>query len=433
MIHKGIEVIDYTSTGLGVCKVEGFPYFIQYAKIGDVIDFEVIKTENNYAIGKLLELENNSECPHYLKCNGCSIAHLDYDEQLTFKHNVVKNLLSKFKISTRLEAINANYKQFEYRNKVVMPFVADKNIKVGYFKPGSKDIEPIKDCRLFLNKTNILIETILNLLNEMDESVYDYKFNQGNLKHLIIKQSNKDLAYMIIIVTKDGTLNNKHILIDNLKEEFNIDSVVINENPDDYKQQGLKNYIVYRKEFIVNEMNNIRFKVTPNSFYQVNNYQAKELMNYAINLINLNNKTVLDAFCGTGLISLLVSKQASKVYGIDSNFESIEIAKENAKFNCINNVTFKASKVEKETRNLEQSNFFDVVFVDPPRKGVDKDFISLLLKKQPENIIYISCNQSTLCRDLNLLSTKFNVISTKPFDMFPNTHHIESVTLLQRK
>lgn len=376
--------------GSGVCYYGGKVVFVPELLPGEEANIMLIKEKKNYMEGKVVEYLSYSKdrinplCP-YLNC-GCQVKSLSYDKQLIYKQEKVKNILKKFSgltgvVSDIIKCDNINF----YRNKITLKV----NKKVGYYKNKTNNFLPINSCAIASEKANEIIK-VLNILD------------LSKVNEIVIKTFNET---MIII---DGTL-------DYTKLKKYADSIYMN------------NHLVYGMEYIETKLFDLTFKISKNSFFQVNTSMIETLYKTAIDLVK-NENTVLDLFCGTGTISLILSKYFKKVIGIELNEEAVKCANINKKINNINNVEFICGDANKVCKNLKA----DVVFVDPPRSGLSKDGINNILNINPNSIVYISCDPITLSRDLNVLKEKYNVVKVIPVDLFPNTYHIENIAFLKK-
>lgn len=377
--------------GFGISYINGKIIFVPEFIPGDEAEVEILLEKKKYMEGKVLKYIKYSPdriepfCK-YLNC-GCSIKSLDYEKQLQYKEEKVKNIIKKFcGLSDVVEEIIPSKKITGYRNKITLKV----RKKVGYYKNKSNDFIEICSCLLADGKIN----KIIKLLNTLDLS----KVNE-----ITIKNFNQT---MIIV---DGILD-----YEKLKDYAN--SIYMNGK------------IVYGDEYITTNICGLNFKISKDAFFQVNTSMIERLYKTAIEQIK-GKKTALDLFCGTGTISLILSKYFQKVIGIEINKEAVECADENKKLNNIENVEFICGDANKLCEKISA----DVVFVDPPRCGLSKAGIDNILSINPDSIVYISCNPITLARDLNLLKEKYNINKVIPIDLFPNTYHVESVCVLQKK
>lgn len=458
--EKGVvEFSDVSYEGLGVCKVnaidlkgtyyENYPMFVEGALYNEKGIVEIIKINKTFANAKLVKLFNDSYskyrispiCPHYIDCGGCDIMHMNYTGQLVFKRKIVKDAFERIALLKDVEVLNTigmerpNY----YRNKVQMP-VASRYGKavVGFYKKNTHDVFPITKCYIQDEKSCEMANFIKNLLNEFKVQAYDEKFKANNkdgaIRHIVIKLSKLTNKVMVILVSTSNTLPYKDEIIKKLISRYNnISSVVLNVNklatPNVLTNESI---VLYGDDYLEEELCGLKFKIGITSFFQVNNEQTEKLYNKVIELGYIKkDDCVIDAYCGIGTISLMLAKHAKHVYGVEVIEEAIKNAKDNAKLNNIKNVTFEAGLAEEVVKKWKDKA--NVLVVDPPRKGIDESLINTILNTNFERIVYVSCNPTTLARDVRMLSEKYKVKVIQPVDMFPHTHHVETVVLLYHK
>ncbi len=439
-IYKNIEVVDYTHEGMGICRIDGIAVFVKYAKVGEKCDIKILKVEKKFAFAKLVE-DNNDDyiCPHFKKCGGCHVMHLDYNEQASFKKGVVENIMNKFKIDTVVNDIVENDNPLGYRNKILMPFTLDhqKQIKLGFYKERSHDIEVVKHCYLQSDLSNLVAQEVLKLMKQVKETVYDEDKHTGNLRHLFIRQGFNTNEIMVCFVLNGDKLNQHRYVVESLVKKFpEIKSIVVNVNKRKTNAVlGYKNFNLYNSNFITEKLEDTTFRLLPNAFFQINTAQTEKMYNKIVEFADIKpTDTVLDAYCGVGSITHYLAKKATHVVGIEISEAAIKSANDNKKLNKVNNIEFICNDIEEEIKKYENVNkFFDVVVVDPPRKGMEDNFINILNKYEPETIVYVSCNPATLGRDLVKLQDKYDIVEVTPFDLFSQTYHVECVCKLVLK
>ena len=356
-------------------------------------EIRIIKDKKNYAEGKVIKLLTKSkdritpQCP-YQNC-GCALKHLKYEKQILYKEEKVKEIINKFtNVNVKINPIIKSEHIEFYRNKITLK----TNKKVGYYENQTHDIIEIDACPLATTKIN----KIIKLLNKQDLS---------NVKELIIK----DFDDTMLIIK--GNLD-----IEPLKKI--VDIIYIDDK------------LVYGNHYTKTKIGDFYFKVSKDSFFQINKYQTEKLYNKALSYVEGDKeKTALDLYCGTGTLALFLSNNFKKVIGIDINKEAIQCALENKKINRIKNVEFINGDVSNTIDKLEA----DIIFVDPPRSGLTPKVINDIIRINPEKIIYISCDPVTLARDLKILNNKYDIQEITPVDMFPNTYHVECVCILSIK
>lgn len=406
------EIIGLENEAQGVCKIHGMIVFVPKALVGEKVRVRITEIKKNFARGKIVEvLETSSKrceskCPYYDECGGCNLRHQDSSENLKFKKEKVETALKKIgKLDVKVDDVLPSFKEDNYRNKV--SFKVEDN-RIGFYGEGTYQLIDIDYCLLAQNEINDALIVIRNYLKE----------NNNEIKSITIKFGNAMNELLIDIYS----LNDKDIeIIDYLTTNIkNLKTVIYNDK------------IVYGTGYIKEISNGLMFNVSSKSFFQVNCTQAEKLYETAIKLAKLNkDDVVLDLYCGTGTITSIVAERVKKVIGIEIVEDAIIDAKENLKINNINNVQFICGDAAKEITKIKEN--VDVIFVDPPRKGVDRKAIAVMKKLLPKKIVYISCNPVTMARDLSYLSDLYEVKKVVPVDMFPNTAHVECVCVLNRR
>lgn len=444
-----LEIIDNGMEGEGIAKIDNFAIFIPGTIKGEKVKVLIVKVLSSHAFGKVIEIIEKSKeriesnCNTSKRCGGCSLRHVRYPYTLKMKRDRVQNLMDK-QVKQLVEVKDAigmkepNY----YRNKAQFPIGTDKGGEpvVGVFASRSHEIIPIVDCKIQNRKAQEIAKSIMEFIKENSISVYDEKIGKGLCRHIVIKVGVKTQEIMCVLVINGESLPKKEKLVKKLTEQFpEIKTVVLNKNKKNTNViLGKENENIYGDGYITDKLGEYEFKISPLSFYQTNPVQTEVLYNKAIQLAELEgeeNLVAFDLYCGIGTITLFLSKYFQKVYGIEIVEQAILDAKENAKRNAIDNVEFILGDVEFAlTELIEKEQIIpDVIFVDPPRKGLDITTIENLLKMSAKKIVYISCNPATLARDLAMLEEKYKIKEIQPVDMFPYTSHVECVAVLQLK
>ena len=442
-----VDIIDNGFEGEGIAKIKDFTIFIPGAIIGEKVKIHILKVNSSYAFAKIIEIIEKSKnrvdtnCNTYEKCGGCNLRHICYEETLNMKRNSVQSLVNKT-LSNKLNVKNTIGMEnpYYYRNKAQYPVGIDKNGKsiIGVFANRTHNIIPIDNCKIQDKNSEEIAKFIIDFINKNNISVYNEKTCKGLFRHLVIKVGKRTNEVMCILVINGDNFEEEEKLVEELKQNFsNIKTIVKNINKKNTNViLGEKNITLYGSGYIEDKLGDYTFKISPMSFYQINPIQTEKLYNLAIKMANLTgNETILDLYCGIGTIGIFASKYVKKVYGIETVEQAVEDAKENARINNITNADFFAGDVEVVLEDLLKNRNIkpDVVFVDPPRKGLDNVTINNILKVLPNKIVYISCNPATLIRDLKLLEDKYELLEIQPVDMFPFTSHVECVTVLQLK
>ncbi|KEI05616.1 23S rRNA (uracil(1939)-C(5))-methyltransferase RlmD [Clostridium botulinum] len=465
-VEKNKEyIVDISALGFegeGIAKIDNYAIFIPEAMIGEKVKIKIVKVKKNFAYGKLIEILETSKnreipvCDIYKRCGGCSIQHFNYDAQLEFKKNRVKDCLErigKLQVITKEEK-NISYldnklailhdtlgmqNPYRYRNKVQLP-VGEENgeIKIGFYAPRSHNIIDMDICYIQDEVGDTVVSLTREWMEKYNIKPYNEEKNVGIVRHIMIRRGFNTNEVMVVIVTRTNELPHKEELIELILK--NIDGVTsIVQNINSKKTNvvlGLNNITLYGKEYISDYIGEFKFNISPLSFFQVNPIQTEVLYNKALEYAALTgNEVVFDAYCGTGTISLFLSKNAKKVYGVEIVEDAIENAKINAKENNVNNAEFIVGKSEEVIPNLiKQGIKADVVVVDPPRKGCDKSLLDAIGNMKPDRIVYVSCDPGTLARDLAILDELgYETKEVQPVDMFPQTGHVENVVLLNYK
>lgn len=392
-----IEKLD--DFGRGICYIDNKVTFVPNTIPNDLVEIKITKEFKNYNEGKLINILIPSKkriepkCPYFSKCGGCVLQNMNYKDTLEYKKEKVTNIFKKNKLEINPIVIeNANY--YNYRNKISLK-VIDK--KIGYYEPKSHSIVEIDSCLVASNSINKTIQLIkkMNIING-----------------LVTIRCNKNDEILIIINSKDKL----NIDVDSIKEKIKLVGIVIN------------NKLFYGEDFLYENINGIFYKISYDSFFQVNPYIASKIFDIIKENIN-SNETVLDIYSGVGTLSLTASTVAKKVIGIEIVENAVLNAIHNAKINKINNVGFLLNDATKAITKLNL--FFDKVIVDPPRAGLTKTVIDTIKKIKPKEIIYVSCDPQTLVRDIKLLSDLYTINKFYIADMFSFSYHVESICILK--
>ncbi|WP_373897555.1 23S rRNA (uracil(1939)-C(5))-methyltransferase RlmD [Haloimpatiens sp. FM7315] len=440
-----LEIKAMGFEGEGIGKIDDFTVFIKGAIEGEKVRVKIINVKKSYGHGKLLEIIEPSEkraapiCPIYEKCGGCSLQHLNYKSQLEFKRNRVKDVLERVgklkevKVHETLGMENP----YRYRNKVQLPVGEDKegNIKIGFYASRSHNIVNMDTCYIQQEIVDKIVTLIKNWMNKYNIKPYNEVNHSGLIRHIMVRNGFKTGELMVVIVTNGDKLPEKQELVKSLVDNINgIHSVIQNINTKNTNViLGSKCKTLWGQGEITDYIGEYKFNISPLSFFQVNPLQTEVLYRKALEYADLKgNEVVFDAYCGTGSISLFLSKNAKLVYGVEIVPEAIENAIENAKLNEITNAEFIVGKSEVEIPKLIEKGINpDVVVVDPPRKGCEKSLIEAICKSSPKRVVYVSCDPATLARDLACFKDLGYIAQeVQPVDMFSQTAHVENVTLI---
>lgn len=443
-----VDIIDNGFQGEGIAKIDGITIFIDQAIKGEKIKIKILKVQTNFAYGKILEILEKSnnrveeDCTTYKKCGGCNLRHINYQETLNIKKAIVENCMYKaLKREIQVNNVIGMKEPLYYRNKLQYPVGINKeqNIVMGVYSSRTHNIIPTEECFIQNKECQIIANDILKFIKENDISAYNEETLKGTLRHIVIRIGIKTNEVLVTLVLNDNNLKKEKELIGFLcKKHKNIKSIVKNFNTKNTNViLGDKTEVIYGDGYIYDVLGDYKFKISPLSFYQVNPIQTEILYNTAIKFAEVEHqekpsKIALDLYCGIGTIGIFASKYFKKVYGIEIVEQAIEDAKENAKINKIENTEFYAGDVEKVLPKIIEKEKIkpNVVFVDPPRKGLDNNTIKVLEELRPEKIVYISCNPATLARDLALLNNDYEIKEIQPVDMFPFSKHVECVSVM---
>ena len=441
-----ILIDNMAHEGQGVGRIHGIAAFIEGALAGEKVVAQIDKVSKNYVIGHVVEILEKSKdrvdplCPYSDKCGGCSLQHLSYEGQLKFKTQKVKDNLERIgKIYTRINDTIGMESPFRYRNKAQFPVGrVDNKIVTGFYSFHSHNIVPIESCMIQHEISDEIAMVVRNWIRKYNISVYDEKTGKGLIRHIVTRVAYKTKEVMAVIVINGDHIPYKEELINDLKENIKgLKSVILNINTRKTNViMGDHNITVYGSDRIIDYISDIKFEISPLSFFQVNPVQTEVLYKKALENADLkNNETVIDVYSGIGTISLLAAQKAAFVYGIESVYQAVEDAKRNSHINNINNVKFISGDAEKVMPELADKGInADVVIMDPPRKGCDKSVLDAVIKINSPKIVYVSCNPSTLARDLRYLEDNgYRTIEVQPVDMFPYTYHVECVVKIEKK
>ena len=457
----GLKVIDINAKGMGVAKSEdGAVYFIKNVVPGDIVDIRAYKKHKGYFEAEPIKWVTTSEdrrdppCEHFGICGGCKWQHLSYEAQLKFKEKGVLHNLKHIGKSHPQEIIPilGSENPYFYRNKMEFSFsnkrwLTSEEISLedtiernglGFHKPRMWDkIVDINKCHLQADPSNEIRNAIRAFAITNGFEFYDSREQRGFLRTLMIRNTTQGEVMVLIQFFEEQT-ENINLLLNYIKNSFSqVTSLLycINSKGNDslYDQEIL---CFSGKTYITEQLDGLKFRITAKSFYQTNPKQAASLYAIAKEFAQLKPQdTVYDLYTGTGTIALSLAKECEKIIGIESVPEAIEAAQENAKLNSIENASFEVGDMKACFNDdfIEKYGRADVVITDPPRDGMHKDVVAQLLKLSPKRIVYISCNSATQARDLELMKDSYDLLKSQAVDMFPQTHHVENIVLLQSK
>ncbi len=462
IVFDTVKVLDAGAKGVSVAKApDGKVIFIPNVVPGDVVDVQTFKKRKSYYEGKAVHFHEFSEyrvdpvCDHFGACGGCKWQNMNYDRQLFYKNQEVYNNLKRIgKIELpEFEPILGSEKQFFYRNKMEFSFsnsrwLTEKEIQseedysnqnaLGFHIPRMWDkILDITKCHLQEDPSNAIRNEIRRFANEHNLPFFNPRNHEGLLRTLMIRTASTG-EIMVLVQFFEENLEQRELLLNFLAERFpeitSLQYVINSKANDTLYDQDIKLY--KGRDYILEEMEGLRFSINAKSFYQTNSDQAYELYKITRDFAGLTgNELVYDLYTGTGTIAQFVSKKARKVIGVEAVPEAIADAKENAKRNAISNCDFFVGdmKVVFNEAFIATHGKPDVIITDPPRDGMHKDVVEQILKIAPERVVYVSCNSATQARDLALMDEMYKVTRVRPVDMFPQTHHVENVVLLEKR
>ena len=443
-----VDIVDIGQGGVGVGKYEGFTVFVEGGLLQDKVKVKINKSKKNYAVGDIVEIIEKSPfrvdrtCSDELKnCGGCQIQELNYNKQLELKTNEVKQVVARI---GKLENVEIHKTMgmenpYRYRNKAQFPIQSiNGEPAIGFYKKKSHDVIPTDMCVIQHDINDKIIKIIKTYIQAYNISIYNETTHTGVLRHLVTKVGFTTNEVMVVLVANGTNLPHLSELASILKENIpGFKTLVLNINKAKTNViLGKENKVIYGNGKINDYIGDLVFEISPLSFFQVNPVQTEVLYNKALEYAELKeNDTVFDIYCGIGTISLFLAQKATKVYGIEIVEDAIKDAKINAKLNNLNNVEFYVGKAEEVVPKMySEGKTANVVMVDPPRKGCDEKVLDTIVSMQPDRVVYVSCNPSTLARDLAYLDERgYKCVEIQPVDMFPHTMHVECVAKIVKK
>ena len=459
-----VKIEDIGVGGEGIGKVDGYTLFIKDAIIGDVVEAKVMKAKKNYGYARLTKVLTPSKdrveeavCPMARKCGGCQIQEMKYPAQLAFKESKVRGNLERIgevpgelldQIMHPVVGMDEEGMQpFRYRNKAQFPIGTDKDGRVtaGFYAGRTHSIIGNTDCVLGVEVNEEILNCILDFMEEFEIPAYDEVKHKGLVRHVLLRYGFKTDEIMVCLVINGKTIPHCHDLVGRLRQIPGMTSITLSSNTAKTNViMGDTIRLLWGQEFITDYIGEIKYQISPLSFYQVNPVQTEKLYGLALDYAGLTgNETVWDLYCGIGTISLFLAKKAKQVYGVEIIPQAIDDARNNAKINDITNAEFYVGKAEEvlpeyykeyeKTHNGETAHA-DVIVVDPPRKGCEESLLQTIVDMQPEKVVYVSCDSATLARDVKFLRANgYELKDVTPVDQFPHTVHVETVVLLSHK
>lgn len=453
-----LTIEDIGVGGEGIGKAEGMTLFVKDAIVGDVIEARITKLKKNYGYARLMKILKPSDkrkearCPVARQCGGCQIQEMDYKEQLKFKERKVRNNLERIGgfesslLDEIMEPVCGMEEPFHYRNKAQYPIGTDRegNPVAGFYAGRTHQIIPNTVCALGKEINTKVLQTVLDFMKKFHISAYDESTRNGLIRHVLIRTGFKTGEIMVCLIVNGTRIPHVENLTEDLSSIPGMTSITMNINCENTNViMGKEIRLLWGQDYITDYIGEIKYQISPLSFYQVNPIQTEVLYGLACEYAGLTgNETVWDLYCGIGTISLFLAKKAKQVYGVELIPQAIEDARKNAEINHIQNAEFYVGKAEEvlpgyykeyEKEHPGEHAHADVIVVDPPRKGCDETLLETMVRMEPDRIVYVSCDSATLARDLKYLCQNgYELRRVRPADMFPMTVHVETVCCLHR-
>jgi len=441
--YYDVTFTDMSHDGMGVAKVDNYPLFVKDALKGEKALIKVVKANKNFGFGRLIEIKEASPfrkqplCEHFHVCGGCNLMHMNYEMQGEFKQYRVKETLRKIgDIQVDVDSTKGMQNPYYYRNKAIIPFKGNKGKVVGgLYRPRSHEIVNIKRCHIFPKVFSEILRHLRAFFQNHSIPIYEEENHVGIIRAIMLRKSWTYDEISLTLITRTEDLPSKDALVKEMRHAFpNIVSIIQNINPQKTNRLlGDTAYTLYGGDAIRDKLLGLKYAISHQSFFQVNPVQTASLYKYALSLGKLKKTdVVVDAHAGIGTLTLPIAQNVSKAYGIEPVSQAVKDAGYNAKQNEIDNVEFIQGRSEEILENFTEGSV-DCVYFDPPRKGCAKSLLNTVTSLNVPRIVYISCNISTMARDVNIL-VKHGYVPKKviPFDMFPQTSHIETLMLLEK-
>lgn len=443
MIQKNeayeVEITGMTEEGDGVGRIGGQAIFIPYTLPGEVVRALAVRVNKHYAYGKMLEVVRPSrhrckaECPYFYQCGGCSLWHMDYAAELAFKQHKVEDCLRRIgKLDVPVSAIVGCEDRRYYRNKAQFPVTPEG---IGFYRKRSHTVIDMNDCLIQKPFNARILQCVREWMKAFSVPAYDEKTHTGVIRHIYTRCG--ESGVLVCLVTRTAELLHGADLVRRLCAlDIPVVGIVQNINPKRTNViLGDDSKTLYGTDRVVDRIGPVQFQISPRSFYQVNRAQTEKLYQLAMEFAGLTGKeTVWDLYCGIGTIGQFMARQAKRIVGVEIVQDAVDNARENAALNGITNAVYFCGAAEKLAPELLEKGLRpDVVVLDPPRKGCDESLLQTVVQCQPKRIVYISCKPSTLARDARILDQSgYAAVSAVPCDLFPATHHVETVCLLSK-
>ena len=460
---------DMSEDGAGIGRTDGYTWFIKDTVIGDVVEASAMKMKKHYGFARLVRILTPSphrveaKCPVARQCGGCQLQAMSYEEQLRFKERKVYNNLKRIgglsglllpeekgqenlegtekkrEETVRMEPIIGMEEPWRYRNKAQFPFGRDKDGRIiaGFYAGRTHCIVENEDCLLGVEENREILDIIRNFMNEYKIEPYNEELHRGLVRHVLIRKGFRTGELMVCLILNGTELPKKEILVERLLRIAGMTSISFNINREKTNVILGKEIVnLYGPGYITDYIGNVKYRISPLSFYQVNPVQTERLYGTALEYAGLTgDETVWDLYCGIGTISLFLAQKAKQVYGVEIVPQAIDDARGNAEINGMENVEFFVGKAEEVLPEQYEKNqvYADVIVVDPPRKGCDEKCLETIVRMGPKKVVYVSCDSATLARDVKYLGEKgYEVKRVRCVDMFPQSGHVETVVLLSK-
>lgn len=428
-----VEITGLSHQGYGVGRVDNLVIFVPQAMLNELVRVEIVEYKRKMATAKLLEVLTPSPyrqepvCPQSSQCGGCELQHSQYDYQLLAKRQIVQDAIGKLaRTEIQVNPVLGMEEPWRYRNKGIFHLDYSRGtVSIGFYQQGSHELVPATQCRLFSEQINQLLMNLQQLIEQTGKANY--------IQKIMIRESHHNGQLMVVFVIAENCWRLPELPQQLMSLQPKVVSVYYNINTNPKLMLGKNFYLLAGQSAIIDSMGQFTFRISPQSFFQVNTPQAEVLYQQVLQYACLTGQeTVIDAYCGIGTISLWLAQQAHQVIGIESVSQAIKDAKENAQLNNINNCQFVAAKAEEWLPKwAAQGHQADLIVVDPPRKGCDTPVLDSIIRSNTPKIIYVSCNPSTLARDIKYLGQHGYTLQTvQPIDLFCGSWHVETVCLM---
>lgn len=422
--------------GEGIGYDHGVPVFIPGALMHETVDVKITQEKEKYKTAKLIRVIRKSkdrvepECRYCDSCRACTLMHLKYERQLNYKKQTLKQALKKYADIDMPVSIIKNDNIYHYRNKFKLPFGMEKGkIVTGMYESERGRFVPIEDCIIHEEVLEKVRKQILEIMNKYKLKAYNERTREG-YRSLIMRTFNNKIALVFVV----GDNTDLEPMLSDLTRIEEVSSIYYSVNTNKKYINALENDLVhvFGKNCLNARINDLKLVFTPKSFFQLNTRQAEVLYDEAVSLIDENDEEVLEAYCGVGVMSLMAARKAKHVTGVEIVPDAIDNAKKNARYNKIDNVDFVVGDSGSVMEEISKEKQLDCLIVDPPRTGLDEKMITSILNSNAKKLIYVSCNPSTLAKNLNVLKEYYNIESIRAIDVFSNTEHVESIVYLAR-